>query len=249
MRWFHCLETGCLNLVRASLVAIIFLAALALAAAGLRWGLSLLAAETHQAEAYLSAPDWASIRSSVLPLASSAPAPAAVQAPGSQDSGARRPVDERIARIADDLNAQFQRNPGAQAAFTDRYPKRLLEHWILLDSGLPQEGLPAYVDALAALAKEIGQDPRINRIASIDDRARIMMQALEAFRQEYQARSKAAAVQAAQASQAQAERQAATDRQSLLLALSGLAALLLLAPTVVLLRIEHRLRDTNLEQR
>lgn len=249
MRWFHRLETGCLNLVRVSLVAIIPLAVLTLAAAMLRWGFSLLDAETQQAEAYLNAPDWASIRSSVLPLAPSAPAPAAAQAPGSQGSGARRPVDERVARIADDLNAQFQRNPGAQAAFTDRYPRRLLEQWILLDSGLPEDGLPAYVDALAALAKEIGQDPRINRIASIDDRARTIMQALEAFRQEYLARSEAAAVQASQASQAEAERQAEADWQNLLLALGGLAALLLLAPTVVLLRIEHRLRGANLEQR
>ena len=250
MRWFQRLEAGCLNLIKVFLTAAVPLAALALVVAGLRWGFALLTAETHQAEHYLSAPDWAAIRSSVLPLAAPEPASAAVQAPGAQGGGpARQPVDERIARIAEDLNAQFQRNPGAETAFTDRYPKRLLEQWILQDSGLPQAHTPAYVDALAALAKEIGQDPRINRIASIDDRARTIMQALEAFRQAFLKQSEAAAALAAQASQAEAERRRAAGRQSLLLGLGGLAALLLLAPTVVLLRIEHRLRGANLEQR
>ena len=251
MRRFQRLETGCLNLIRVFLTAAVPLAVLALAGAGLRWGFALLTAESPQAEHYLTAPDWAAIRSSVLPLAAPEPA-ATVQAPtpGSQGDGALRQLaDERIARIANDLNAQFQRNSGAQTAFTDRYPRRLLEQWILQDSGLPQAHLPAYVDALAALAKEIGQDPRINRIASVDDRARTIMQALEAFRRAFLKQSEAAAALAAQASQAEADRREAAGRQSLLLGLGGMAALLLLAPTVALLRIEHRLRGASLEQR
>ena len=185
-------------------------------------------------------PSWESIRFRVLPLPQEqTTTDAAASAERSATGQRKAPVDERIIRIADNLNAQFQRNRGDERAFTDRYPMRLLEAWVFEDSRLPEFYLRAYLDALVAVSEAIGQDGQINRIGSLDHRAQVIMSALEAFREEFLVQAERAQNRVASAATSRSE--AVTS--SLYLGLAGLGLLFSLALIVVLLRIESHLRN------
>ena len=56
---------------------------------------------------------------------------------------------------------------------------------VFQESGVPEPHLAKYVDGLIAVSEAIGQDGQINRIGSIDDRAQVIMNALDAFREEF----------------------------------------------------------------
>ena len=129
----------------------------------------------------VEAPTWESVRQRVLPTPVEPPPPSE----SSASPAKRQPVDERITRIANNLNAQFSRDPGNKTAFTDRFPRRLLEMWVFQESGVPEPHLATYVDSLIAVSEAIGQDQQINRIGSIDDRAQMIVDALDAFREEF----------------------------------------------------------------
>jgi len=201
---------------------------------------------THDPSDHFVAPDWRLIRQSVLPTTAEQSASeenSTVRNDGFADR--RRPVDERIKRLAENLNAQFSRNPGDETGFTDRYPRRLLEAWALEQSGLPPDFQADYVEELIVVSQAIGRDPQINRIGSLDDRAQAIMNALDAFRTAYldqleQAQSRASPSNA----DAAAHCEGAVQR-STYLGLGGLALLLLLALIVILFRIETHLRNQS----
>ena len=145
--------------------------------------------------------------------------------------------------ITDNLNAQFSRNAGDETGFTDRYPRRLIEAWVFDESGIPGTYLAEYAKQLIAASETIGNDRQINRIGSLDDRARVIMEALEAFRLAFLARLEQAESRAAGANAAAAAERAQAAQRSLYLGLGGLGLLVSLVLIVVLLRIEVHLRN------
>ena len=209
MRRVHGIETGYLNIVRIALAIAVSVGVLALGGAILWYAVvHVTSAGTHSARDYFEAPAWEGIRHRVLPTPVEEPASATSPA-GRHDTPdqGRHPVDERIDKIADNLNAQFSRNAGDETGFTDRFPRRLLEAWVLEESGLSRAYLADYADRLISVSEAIGKDPQINRIGSIDDRARVIMDALDAFRLAFlarveQAESRAAAAGASAAPEA-----------------------------------------------
>lgn len=241
----HGIETGYLNVVRVTLAIAVVLGVLAVGGAIVWYALAHMATTgTHSPSDYFESPAWESIRHRVLPTFSEQ------RAPGGSPSGqieepahSRPPVDERITRIADNLNVQFSRNAGDETGFTDRYPRRLLEAWVFDESGVPGTYLAEYTNRLIAVSESIGKDPQINRIGSVDDRARVIMEALDAFRLVFLARLEQAESRAAGANAAAAEKRAEAAQRSSYLGLGGLGLLVSLVLIVVLLRIEVHLRN------
>ncbi len=243
----HDIETGYLNAFRIALAIIILMGVLAVAAAILWYAFIQLAGLGRGAQTaadYIEAPAWESIRPLVLPTPRKKPEPdSALADEPATPTPSRQPVDERINRIAENLNAQFQRNSGNESGFTDRYPRRLLEAWVFEESGLPPSLLPGYLEALLTVSEAIGQDEQINRIGALDSRARVIMGALDAFHQEFLARAEQAADQAASTNAAAAASRSQAVASSIYLGLGGLGLLVLLALVVVLIRIEVHLRN------
>ena len=245
MRRVHGIETGYLNIVRVTLAIAVMLGVLAVGGAVLWYSLVHMATTgTHSPSEYFEPPAWESIRYRVLPTLSEQRASGENPAgQGAEPVGGRPPIDERITRIADNLNVQFSRNTGDETGFTDRYPRRLLESWVFDESGVPRAYLADYTDQLIAISQAIGKDPQINRIGSIDDRARVIMSALDAFRLAFLARIEHAENRALGSNSAAQARRAEAAQRSIYLGLGGLGLLVSLVLIVVLLRIEVHLRN------
>lgn len=127
------------------------------------------------------APTWEDVRRQVLPLA----APQQPQSAHPSGAAPRPRIDPRITEIGDNLNAQFARNPGHETAFTDAYPRRVLESWIRERANIPAELHEEFIDALVVVSAQIGEDPLINRIGSVSDRAKTIRDGLTAYRDAY----------------------------------------------------------------
>ena len=238
------IEARFLKVVRIMAVIAVVPGVLAVGGAGLWYAVvHLTTSGTHGPSDYFENPTWKSIRHRVLPALPEQRASSESPAGGNEGSGkGPPPVDKRITRIADHLNAQFSRNAGEETGFTDRYPRRLLEAWVFGESGVPESYRAEYTNQLIAISETIGMDRQINRIGSIDDRARVIMEALDAFRLAFLARLEHAEGRAAGANALAAAKRAETARKSLYLGLGGLGLLVSLALIVVLLRIEVHLR-------
>ena len=245
MRRVHGIETGYLNIVRFTLAIAVVLGVIAVGGAILWYALvHMTTAGSHSPSDYFESPAWESIRHRVLPSFSEQRASGENPAGRNEESGqGRPPIDERITRIADNLNAQFSRNAGDETGFTDRYPRRLLEAWVFDESGIPETYVAEYANRLIAVSETIGNDQQINRIGSIDDRAQVIMEALDAFRLAFLERLEQAESRAAGANAAAAAERAHAAQRSLYLGLGGLGLLVSLVLIVVLLRIEVHLRN------
>lgn len=239
------IETGYLNIVRATLAVAVVLGVLAVGGAIVWYALAHMATNgTHRPSDYFESPEWDAIRHRVLPTFSEQRASGESAAGQDEEPGqSRPPVDRRITSIADNLNVQFSRNAGDETGFTDRYPRRLLEAWVFEESGIPHSYLGEYTNQLIAVSEMIGNDQQINRIGSIDDRARVIMEALEAFRLAFLARLEHAESRATGANAEAEARRAKAAQRSIYLGLGGLGLLVSLVLIVVLLRIEVHLRN------
>ena len=244
MRRIRRIETGYLGVVRAVLATAILFGLLALAAAAAIYLYGYLTTVgSRSADQYFRAPTWESVRPEVLPTLTAGPT-SADGAKVTSDAllGKTRNPDPRILQIADHLNAQFSRNTGNEAYFTDRFPKRLLESWIMEES-VPPIHLDDYVNELVEVSKAIGDDGRINRIGSLDDRAEVIMEALQAFNRAFLANIGEAEQQAAVARAAADELRAVTGSAALFLGLGGLGLLVSILLIVILIRIEAHLHE------
>ena len=212
------IETGYLRAVRAALAAAMLIGILALAAAVAMFFYGHLAtAGSHSADHYFQAPTWETVRRKVLPTLS-AELTSANDEKTADESAPGRPKspDPRILQIAEHLNAQFSRNMGNETYFTDRFPKRLLESWIMEESVTPAY-LDDYVNELVGVSKAIGDDGRINRIGSLNDRAEVIMEALQAFNQAFLAEINEAELRAATVQSAANEQRTAAGNAALFL--------------------------------
>lgn len=244
MRRIRRIETGYLGVVRAVLATAILIGLLALAAAAVTYLYGhLTTVGSRSADQYFHAPTWEFVRPEVLPTLMAEPT-SANRAKAAADAvlGKLRNPDPQILQIADHLNAQFSRNTGNEVYFTDRFPKRLLQSWIMEES-VPPAYLDDYVNELVEVSKAIGDDGRINRIGSLDDRAEVIMEALQAFNRAFLANIGEAEQQAAVARAAADELRAATGSAALLLGLGGLGLLVSILLIVILIRIEAHLHE------
>ena len=238
------IESGYLRVVRAVLATAVIVGVLALVGAAAFYSYGYFAAAGDRSAAnYIKSPDWESISQQVLPTFTEAPVSAdgsgAAEGASSED---RRGVDQRVLRIAEHLDAQFSRNAGHETGFTDRYPTRLLESWIM-EGSVPPTFLDIYIDELIGISKAIGEDGRINRIGSIDDRAQVIMDALQAFNRAFLARIGEAEELAAEAQATAIAESAEAAGTALLLGVGGLGLLVCVLLTVLLIRIEAHLHD------
>ena len=238
------IETGYLRAVRGALAAAMLIGILALAAAVATFLYGQLAtAGSQSADHYFQAPTWESVRREVLPTLSAEPTSANDEKTADETAPGRlKSPDPRILQIAEHLNAQFERNRGNETFFTDRFPKRLLESWIMEES-VPPAYLDDYVNELVGVSKAIGDDGRINRIGSLNDRAEVIMEALQAFNQAFLAEVNEAELRAATAQTAADEQRAAAGNAALFLGLGGLGLLVSILLIVILIRIEAHLHD------
>ena len=238
------IETGYLRAVRAALAAAMVVGVLALAAAVLTYLYGhLTTAGTHSEESHFQAPTWESVRREVLPTFPAGPNSASEGTTVDEIApSGRNALDPRILQIAEHLNAQFSRNGGDETFFTDRFPKRLLESWIMEES-VPPAHLDGYVKELVGVSKAIGDDGRINRIGSLNDRAEVVMEALQAFNRAFLMEIDAAERRTAAAQATADEQRAAAGNAALFLGLGGLGLLASIVLIVILIRIEAHLHD------
>ncbi|MCY3794785.1 MAG: hypothetical protein OXG51_10475 [Gammaproteobacteria bacterium] len=216
--------------------------ALAAAAAMFLYG-HLATSGSHSADHYFQAPTWESVRRKVLPTLSAETTSANDEKTAAETAPGRlKSPDPRILQIAEHLNAQFERNSGNETFFTDRFPKRLLESWIMEES-VPPAYLDDYVNELVGVSKAIGDDGRINRIGSLNDRAEVIMEALQAFNQAFLAEINEAELRAATTQTAANDQRAAAGNAALFLGLGGLGLLVSILLIVILIRIEAHLHD------
>ena len=183
-------------------------------------------------------PEWEDVRRAVLPLASPS---RAEREDGERNDVRRDPdVDPRFVEIGDNLNRQFARNAGQETAFTDKHPRGVLEMWV--DAGVRAEHREDFVAALIRVSRGIGEDPLINRIGSVPDRADTMRRALAAYRDEYVRRADTIRDEVAAANRVRSAERMESAADALTFGAGSIAATLLLVLVVVLMKIEVHLR-------
>lgn len=246
------IERWYLDFVRVVMLVIVVLSVLAVVVAGGIYVYAWISSEEYRHDDFLEAPAWSEIRYSVLPLRGGNAEQCNLPGVGdacaeevAQSGGGRAEINPKVRQIGEHLNAQFQRNAGRETAFTDAYPRRGLEAWIMRDSAIPDDMRAIYMDALVEVSQSIGQDDRINRIGSVDDRVEMVFKSLVAFRDEFALRAREAQVQAEQTNRDERAAFESGVQYSMMIAGAGLVALFSLALVVVLMRIEVHLRDIS----
>ena len=234
------IERWYLDFVRILFAAAIVLAASAIVVAGIWYGAVNLGSGATDFKDYFVTPDWDDVRRDVLPVAPLEPSPRSSREP--ERAPSRPAIDPRIMEIADNLNLQFARNDGYQTAFTDAYPRRALEAWVNERAGVPVALRDDFIEALIVASRGIGEDPLINRIGSVADRANTIRDALSVYRDEYLRRLGVTRDEVDAANRTRAAERAAVNTNALLLAGGGAAVMLSLVLVVVLMRIEVHLR-------
>ena len=242
-------ETKYVDVYRILIVLVVFLTLSAAILASLYWFGVVASSEEHRSEDYFKKPSWSSIRLDVLPIVeetnSSAKRPnkdAEKNTGTAQNKEEEIYIDPRIVRIADNLARQFERNEGGVKQFQTMLPKRVLQDWLLNNSGVAYSWRDRFLSDIEAFSNEIGDDARINRIGSIDERAKMLISAMEAFLERYLESIGIAGSAARQMNEEESERR--DEANTTLLYLLPICAYILLSliALVVLIRVEVHLR-------
>ena len=228
-----------LDAIRAGLSVAIVAAALGVVVAAVWYATATFASSPLNFGDRFVPPEWEDVRRAVLPIASSTPAE---QKDGEPNDVRRDPgVDPRFTEIGDNLNRQFARNSGQETAFTDKHPRGVLEIWV--NAGVRPNLRENFLAELIRASRVIGEDPVINRIGSVPDRADTVRRALTAYRDEYVRRADMARDEVAAANRVRAAERMESTANALMLGAGAVAATLLLVLVVVLMKIEVHLRS------
>ena len=227
-----------LDAVRAGLSVAIVAAALGVLVAAVWYATATFASSPLNFSDRFVPPEWEDVRRAVLPLAS--PTQAEEKDVEKNDVRWDQDVDPRFTEIGDNLNQQFARNSGQETAFTDIHPRSVLEMWV--DAGVRAELRDDFLAGLIRASRVIGEDPVINRIGSVPDRADTMRRALTAYRDEYVRRADTTRDEVAAANRGRVAQRMESTANALILGAGGIAATLLLVLVVVLMKIEVHLR-------
>lgn len=232
------IERWYIDLARLVVAMAIGVAASAAIFGGILFGASAVTSPAQDFRDSFVPPTWDDVRPAIIPIA-----PQHTRSPDVEPRVARtRTLDPRISQIAANLNAQFARNAGQETAFTDTYPRRTLEAWASDTSTLPDDLRDHFVSSLIEVSRHIGDDPAINRIGSVTDRATTLRDALYAYRRDYIRLATAARERTDAANARIAADRSAASAKALMYLGGGAAVLLSLVVVVVLMRIEVHLR-------
>ena len=230
-------ESWYLVTIRVIFSLVVLVAFLTLVGSVLWYGLARITAGDHQTRDYLSTPTWEEVRVVVLPLASTLDE--SLSSPEEDQSLQTEENNQdmtKLVKVGEYLDQQFERDENWR--YTKQMPVRILDEWITRFSGVPAEAKPEFLEALVEVAREIGEDPMINRISSPQDRMKTVNQALEVFADQFSADYERARQDARAAELASARNLTETTRIALLSAGAGLVTLLSLVLVIVLMRIE-----------
>lgn len=224
--------------VRAALSVAIIVAALGVVVAVIWYATATFGSSPLNFGDRFVPPEWEDVRRAVLPLAS----PTQPEETTERRTMSVGPdVDPRFTEIGDNLNQQFARNSGQETAFTDNHPRSVLQMWV--DAGVRAELREDFLAELIRASRVIGEDPAINRIGSVPDRADTMRRALTAYRDEYVRRADTTRDEVAAANRIRAAKRMESTANALMLGAGSVAATLLLVLVVVLMKIEVHLRS------
>ena len=238
--WINMLErfeSWYLVTIRVIFSLVVLVAFLTLVGSILWYGLARITAGDHQILDYLSTPTWEEVRVVVLPLASTLDE--SLSSPEEDQSLQTEENNQdmtKLVKVGEYLDQQFERDENWR--YTRQMPVRILDEWITRFSGVPAEAKPEFLEALVEVAREMGEDPMINRISSPQDRMKTVNQALEVFADQFSADYERARQDARAAELASAQNLTETTQIALLSAGAGLVILLSLVLVIVLMRIE-----------
>ena len=128
---------------------------------------------------YFSKPSWTSVRREVLPLRMKPDIEVTPETPLEIE----RPVSPEVKKIHRNLMAQFSKEEMGEAK--KYFSIRLLNEWLLEEVPLVAEWRKRMLQDLVDTSLQIGLDDRIARIASVEGRAKIIMQSLQSFTAAY----------------------------------------------------------------
>ena len=179
-------ESWYLVTIRVIFSLVVLVAFLTLVGSILWYGLARSTVGDHQTRDYLSTPTWEEVRMDVLPLS-----PTLDESLSSAEEDNSLQTEEynqdmtKLDKVGEYLDLQFVRDENWR--YTKQMPVRMLDEWISKFSGVPAEAKPVFLEALVEVAREIGEDPMINRISSPQDRMKTVNQALEVFADQFSA--------------------------------------------------------------
>ena len=251
MKYIDRFETKYVDVYRVLIVTVVFLTILA-ALAGLTYWIGVKAsAEEHRSEEYFKTPSWSSIRMDVLPLVDNLETDrgdykenGGSKSKTTDESGKQESifVDPRILEVSNNLSKQFERNEEGVKQFREMLPRRVLQEWLVNDSGISLRWKERFLDDVVLYSRELGEDGRINRIGSIEERAKMLISALEKYVDRYIESIEIATRAASTMNKEERDRQEEVNTTLLYILPICAYILLSLIALVVLIRVEVHLR-------
>ena len=251
MKYIDRFETKYVDVYRVLIVTVVFLTILA-ALAGLAYWVGVkVSVEEHRSEEYFKTPSWSSIRMDVLPLVDNLETD---RDDGQENDGSKSKttdesgkqesifVDPRIVEVSNNLSKQFERNEEGVKQFREMLPRRVLQEWLVNDSGISLRWKERFLDDVVLYSRELGEDGRINRIGSIEERAKMLISALEKYVDRYVESIEIAARAASTMNKEERDRQEEVNTTLLYILPICAYILLSLIALVVLIRVEVHLR-------
>ena len=251
MKYIDQFETKYVDVYRVLIVSVVFLTILAASSGLIYWLAVKVTSEEHRSEDYLKISTWSSIRMDILPLVekvdtnrASDQKNTASNSKNATGEGKQESIyiDPRIIELSDNLSKQFERNEKGVKQFREMLPRRVLQEWLMTDSGISYRWKDRFIDDIVLFSEELGEDARINRIGSIEERAKTLISALERYVDLYKQSIEIAANAASTMNEEESDRQ--TEVNTTLLYILPICAYILLSliALVVLIRVEVHLR-------
>jgi hypothetical protein len=172
-------------------------------------------------------------------------APPPSEAEDTKPARERGPIDPRIERIHKALARQFERNPGGVEQFEALVSKRILQEQIFERCSMPGDWKDRCLQDLERFAVSLGADERINRVGSIEMRARLLLQGIDLWFIRYKANVAEARAQAEALNLAEEARTAAALTTMMGVAAAGAGIIISIILLVVMIRIEVHLRSIS----
>ena len=251
MKYIDRFETKYVDVYRVLIVTVVFLTILAALAGLFYWIGVKVSSEEHRSEQYFKTPSWSSIRMDVLPLVDNVETGIgddenddATKSKNTADNAKQEKifVDPRIVELSNNLSKQFERNEGGVKQFREMLPRRVLQEWLVNDLGISSRWKERFLDDVVLYSRELGEDSRINRIGSIEERAKMLISALEKYVDRYLESIEIATSAASTMNKEERDRQEEVNTTLLYILPICAYILLSLIALVVLIRVEVHLR-------
>ena len=249
MLWVDRFERRYVDFYRVAIAVLLLLALLAILGSVLLYLSSVLSDREHLPSDQFTTPEWTDLRNDLLPLGeqvedSEAPPPPS-EARDATPARERVPIDPRIERIHKALARQFERNPGGVERFEALISKRILQEQIFEGCSMHGDWQDRCLADLERFSAILGADERINRVGSIEMRARLLLQGIDLWFIRYEASVAEARAQSEALNLAEEARTAAALTTMMGVAAAGAGIIISIILLVVMIRIEVHLRSIS----